>query len=1366
MAVGLCAQDVWNSPPFSAGPEALRRAAADIKPDKDSEATILLSEYHIVIDSTGRVSRSRRWIYRIETQEAVEGWAEVQGNWEPWYQAKPEIRARVITSDGGMHLLDPKTLNDVPVHEDSPDVYSDERAFGGPLPALAPGAIAEEEVTTRDTAVFFAGGTSGAYVLGHGVPVSKTRFVLSHPDSVPLRYVLHMLPNAVVNKSTTNGVETIVIENGPMEAYPERPPFAPPDAVLYPVLEFTTGTSWQQVASSYAHQFNEKVRLADVQSMVAKLDLKKDSNLETIRKLVSALHRNVRYTGVEFGESSLIPQFPSETLKRKYGDCKDKATLLVAMLRATGIPATLALLSAGPGADVNPEVPGMGDFDHAIVYVPATASSPELWIDATAQYSRVGNLPDMDYGRWALIADEKTTALTKIPELTSEKNRHVETREFTLADFGPAKIVERNEQTGPTEDDYRDYYDGDPKKVRGNSEKYIRDAYLADSLASMDKTDPTDLEKPFVVTFAAKGKRGFTEMDNAQVYIPYASIFDDLPKYFRTKEEERAEDSSETLSKSRTIDWVITPYTTEWHYQITAPAGFKVRALPANKEEMLGTARFTQKYWSNPNGTVVEAALNFDSGKGRLTVKEAITLRDAIVKARSADGIMISFDQAGYSLLGAGKIREALAIDRQLVADNPKYALHRVRLARVLLAAGLGEQARVAIKEAAVLDPKYAQVFAQQGWILEHDLIGRLRAKGFDYDAALTAYRKAKQLDPKDRPIRANLGILLEYDADGVRYSKKAHLEEAITEFQELRKLDEDYARSYEDFIPYDLWYLGKFKELNEYVSGLPASDLRKAFILATLAATEGSEAAVKKSLEITSEEQARSKALTTAGHLLLHIRKYSEAADLLANGAHGQNDESQMASYAAMLKKTKRSEEFNIDDSSPISPFQKAMILTFSGKIDVEKLKGLTSQTVLKATEFDAQSKELEKMTFAMRLLAEQNGIPPEAFADITLSNAHYTTEGSDVLGYRVTIQTPRASEDAFIVREEGQYRIVDSTNFMKSVPENLAFEVLARLEKSDLAGARKWLDWARDKIHINEGDDPLSGQPFPHFWTKGQQGDEAAARLAGLILLPSKSLKGQNLAALIGARNTAKNDVVRTDLNLVLAYAYRAQERWLELREIAGELMKAAPDSFIAFQFAARANAGLKQFEDWEKLLEERRKKHSDEPDYIRSAAELAGYRGQYPKSRELMKTLIDKGNASANDLNTYAWDALYVPGPVDQDAIDTAHRASDLTKNSNFNILHTLACLYAASGKTKEARDLLLQAMDDAKMEEPDSAIWLGLASIAEQYGEADAARGMYSRVEKSQSESPNSNYVLAQQRLALLQGSPVAAKAAGQ
>src|SRR4029077_10179695 len=135
----------------------------------------------------------------------------------------------------------------------------------------------------------------------------------------------------------------------------------------------------------------------DAKPLIAGLRAPNSPTREYVAKVVERLHREVRYTGVEFGTARLVPAYPAETLRRRFGDCKDKSTLLVAALRASGIDAHLALLSAGDDQDVSPGLPGLGMFDHAIVFVPAAgAAGADLWIDATAEYARVGTLPAPD----------------------------------------------------------------------------------------------------------------------------------------------------------------------------------------------------------------------------------------------------------------------------------------------------------------------------------------------------------------------------------------------------------------------------------------------------------------------------------------------------------------------------------------------------------------------------------------------------------------------------------------------------------------------------------------------------------------------------------------------------------------------------------------------------------------------------------------------------------------------------------------------------------------------------------------------------------------------------------------------------------
>ena len=162
--------------------------------------------------------------------------------------------------------------------------------------------------------------------------------------------------------------------------------------------------------------------------------------------------------------------------------------------------------------------------------------------------------------------------------------------------------------------------------------------YLADSLTSLEHDDLSDLEKPASIRFVSKGKRGNTDLTTALVAIRVESLFDRLPKYFRTKEnDETTEGEDSERPKPRTTDWLITPFTTEWHYKVTAPLGFKLRALPSDKDEKVDTLSFTQKYSTNSEGSIVEAFLRVENTNTRMTVQQAKDLREAVLKARAVD---------------------------------------------------------------------------------------------------------------------------------------------------------------------------------------------------------------------------------------------------------------------------------------------------------------------------------------------------------------------------------------------------------------------------------------------------------------------------------------------------------------------------------------------------------------------------------------------------------------------------------------------------------------------------------------------------------------------------------------------------------
>jgi len=135
-----------------------------------------------------------------------------------------------------------------------------------------------------------------------------------------------------------------------------------------------------------------------------------------------------------------------------------------------------------------------------------------------------------------------------------------------------------------------------------------------------------------------------------------------------------------------------------------------------------------------------------------------------------------------------------------------------------------------------------------------------------------------------------------------------------------------------------------------------------------------------------------------------------------------------------------------------------------------------------------------------------------------------------------------------------------------------------------------------------------------------------------------------------------------------------------------------------------------------------------------------------------------VLDSGKADSNDYNSFAWMGLF-DNHTGEDTLKAAQQSNMLTKNSNFAELHTLACIYAAEGRTTEARQVLDQAMQAGNQTEPNSSVWYALGLIYEQYGAKDAALMAYNKVEAHELDDhtyndPMSTWLLARQRIAAL------------
>src|SRR5262249_14199195 len=123
------------------------------------------------------------------------------------------------------------------------------------------------------------------------------------------------------------------------------------------------------------------------------------TDIAKAQALYAYVTRNIRYVSLSFGMGRYQPHAAGEVLTNRYGDCKDKATLLDALFEAEGIRSATALVNS-TGA-IDPEIPSPSQFDHAITFV--SLDGKDIWLDSTAQVAPFEYLLPQLRGKKALV---------------------------------------------------------------------------------------------------------------------------------------------------------------------------------------------------------------------------------------------------------------------------------------------------------------------------------------------------------------------------------------------------------------------------------------------------------------------------------------------------------------------------------------------------------------------------------------------------------------------------------------------------------------------------------------------------------------------------------------------------------------------------------------------------------------------------------------------------------------------------------------------------------------------------------------------------------------------------------------------------
>ena len=1318
------AAEPWDTP-FSSDTAGLLRSAGQLSVPEDQEVQVLLEEHLISVRSNGRVHSTFRRVYRILSQEAVEDWSSVEESYQPWRDQKPEIRARVITGTGSAHTLDPKTIADSPAAELAPNTFSDTRVVRAPLPAVESRAVVEYEVSVDSGPAFAEAGVTRRIQVVDNVPLERFHLVIDAPSGATLQTVYRQIPDSALRRTTSKNDIHIECELGPFKPRKRFESSLPPDVSPFPYIAFSTASGWNTLAALYSEIVDKQIQSADVKALVGGTD-QNAAPLAMAARLATQLHRNVRYTGVEFGESAVVPAMPSEVLQRRFGDCKDKSALLVAMLRAAGLKANVALLRSGYGPDVDPNLPGLDLFDHAIVYV----EGPQpLWIDATTNHLRAGILPSEDQGRFALIARKQTAELVRIPEQTDTLDRHEYAVQFK--DFGWGSITEVMESSGPSEAYLRKAYAANDN-AKTALEQYVKSAYVAKRLGTYALSGKDDLSQAVRVTVqAVETPQVVTTADSANVLLGASVLIGSLPYEFQNAVRTASEKDPQ---RARTNDFLFEQAgVTERVFKLYPPTLYRVGSLPSSTRMELGPLRLSQIYKKDANG-VVEADFRLEIPKRRISAAEYEAVRTALERYSAQLSERVSFVPETAELLAIGQTSKALSLMRESVAKHDDDASAHVRLSHMLVSAGLGTPARTEAERATVLDPNSSLAWQALAWAWQNDTFGRLRQGDWNRSEALKVLRKAVELDPDDTIAKADLAILLEFNDRGERYGQGNNPTEAIALYRELLKKQPNAVL--ESNLTAGLFYNGQFEEAS--VEARKCPDNQRILFQTVIQALQQSAgpAIVSLQTELT-DPTTRAQFLANVAFTLIHLRRYPEALTFF-QAATRATTIPQAASLLQVISPMKRYEDAMLPDTDPRSVEQKLFILLFGEeKPSREKLEELLA--IMPHTEdwgADIESVRREAL-WGFRQLIEL-GFTRENIVDMTLSELKLDKDGDDAHGYRISGAEMRAPVPTmFVVREGAAYKIIGSADSM----EGIGRRVLDLLKQKDLAGAQWWLDHSIPNMPTG-GDGWL---PAAHgLWS----GTVAATRGPDVARVAAASLIGRfegsvdAIAILKEAYPKAANAIEKSQIDQALCEAYAKGKQWKDLATTARRLMASKTFSGAGFEFLMRALEEQKDWKGVETAALERTKDKEEQRDAWKYVAITRIASGNWSGAGEAIEHFKSLG-AGSEGVELLAWNEIRQK-KVSQDTLDAVKKTDG---PEQVRAPYLLALMELQLKKIEEAQEALKQAVQTADVNSLDARAWVIYGDLCEQYGFPDAAKLAWARARSVKAVTREAQWALA-------------------
>jgi hypothetical protein len=467
LVVLLLSAVVATAAPGDEVPAWLSQAAAANVPtfEKDVPAVVLHKEQVITFGTDGRITTLTNVAVRILVREG-RAFASADQLYLTNSGKVREMRAWLISPNGTVKKYGKDNIVDV--IEDPNDIYNEYRVMSIDAKNDADvGSVFGYEAISEERPLFH----QDVWLFQNRLPTLLSRYTLNLPNGWRANSVTFNRETVepIVSGSSYKWELRNLVPIRPEAASPEISNLAPRIAINYFLPDSGPASirsfeSWSEV-SRWASELHEPQSVPDenISSKAKQLTANATNELDKIRAIAQFVQR-LQYISIDIGVgkgNGYKPHAASQVLAKAYGDCKDKANLMRAMLKSVGIIAYPVAIYLGDATHVTEQWPSPSQFNHCIIAIKVSDETKAntvithalgrlLIFDATDEHTPIGDLPDEEQGSLALLIAGDQGTLTRMPVMPPESSQLQREAEVQLSPEGSITATIKERSTGQT----------------------------------------------------------------------------------------------------------------------------------------------------------------------------------------------------------------------------------------------------------------------------------------------------------------------------------------------------------------------------------------------------------------------------------------------------------------------------------------------------------------------------------------------------------------------------------------------------------------------------------------------------------------------------------------------------------------------------------------------------------------------------------------------------------------------------------------------------------------------------------------------------------------------------------------------------